>query len=65
MKNILNHADLDGRLNCFGEFDKTDKVCLTWCALNISCAIAKNEYFALQIIDDPFSSIFQQNRKIN
>jgi len=65
MKKKLSGEDIDGRLNCYGEFNKNDKICLTRCALNINCAIAKNEYFALQIVDDPFLSILHQDRKIN
>jgi len=33
---------LISRINCFGEFDRRDQVCLKRCALSILCAIAKN-----------------------
>ena len=54
----LAHEDLDGRLNCFGEFDETDHICLNSCALSINCAIAKNKFLGFQLMDDsglPFS----------
>ncbi|MFH1091468.1 MAG: hypothetical protein V1742_07850 [Pseudomonadota bacterium] len=57
MKKILTSEELEGRLNCFGEFDENDKICLKACALNINCAIAKNKYFNYPIMDDSISSI--------
>lgn len=54
----LNNEDLDGRLNCFGDFDKKDFVCLNKCALSINCAIAKNKFLNFQLLEDsplPFS----------
>lgn len=65
MKKLLSSEELDGRLNCFGEFDAKDKVCLRRCALSINCAIAKNEYFTLQIIDDSLSNAAQYENDFN
>jgi hypothetical protein len=48
----LSREDLDGRLNCFGEFDENDSICLKSCALNINCAIAKNKFLGFQLVDD-------------
>ena len=48
----LSREELDGRLNCFGEFDETDYICLKSCALNINCAIAKNKFLGFQLLDD-------------
>ena len=48
----LSREELDGRLNCFGEFDETDSICLKSCALNINCAIAKNKFLGFQLMDD-------------
>lgn len=44
--------DLDGRLNCFGEFEENDMICLKSCALNINCAIAKSKFLGFQLLDD-------------
>lgn len=57
MKKILTSEELEGRLNCFGEFEDNDQVCLKSCALNINCAIAKNRLFSYPIMDDSISSI--------
>jgi len=48
----LSRDELDGRLNCFGEFDENDSICLCSCALNINCAIAKNKFLGFQLLDD-------------
>lgn len=48
----LSREELDSRLNCFGEFDEADVICLKSCALNINCAIAKNKFLGFQLMDD-------------
>lgn len=58
MEKLLTSEELEGRINCFGEFDHDDKICLKTCAMNINCAIAKDEYFNFQFIDDNISSLF-------
>ena len=57
MKKFLTSEELEGRLNCFGEFDENDSICLKTCALSINCAIAKNKFFSYPIMDDSISSI--------
>jgi len=48
----MTREELDGRLNCFGEFDDGDSICLKSCALNINCAIAKSKFLGFQLLDD-------------
>lgn len=48
----LTREELDSRLNCFGEFDEADDICLKSCALNINCAIAKNKFLGFQLMED-------------
>jgi len=55
----LTEAEIEGRLNCFGEFDAKDRICMVHCALSISCAFAKNRYFTLQHFEDSLSSFIQ------
>ncbi len=57
MDRLLTDEEVEGRLNCFGDFDAEDEICLTRCALNISCAIAKNKYFSFQHGEDTISSV--------
>lgn len=59
MTALLNDVEVEGRLNCFGEFDTRDRICMHWCALSISCAIAKNRYFTLQNFEDSLTSFIQ------
>ena len=48
----ISREELDGRLNCFGEFEGRDPICLKSCALNINCAIAKSKFLGFQLLDD-------------
>lgn len=57
----ISREDLDGRLNCFGEFDETDNICLNSCALSINCAIAKNKFLSYQLMDDSGFPFGQDN----
>ena len=52
------HTDqaLDHFLECFGSFDADDKVCLNNCALNLRCAIAKDEHMRMELLEDLISS---------
>jgi hypothetical protein len=45
-------ADLDGRLDCFGEFNLQDAVCKNCCALAVNCAVTKVKYLSVQVLDD-------------
>ena len=57
MSVLLSNAEVEGRLNCFGEFDSKDRICMNHCALSIGCAIAKNSYFNLQNSLDSLPSL--------
>jgi hypothetical protein len=56
MPGLLSNAEVEGRLNCFGEFDPKDRICMNHCALSIGCAVAKNRYFALQTVEESFAN---------
>ncbi|GEM_PF-254700 len=56
---LVKPESLEGRLHCFGDFDPTDPICLKYCALNINCAIAKQEYSSFQVVDESISSFLQ------
>ncbi len=38
MSRMLSEEDLEGRMDCFGEFQASDEICLKYCGINISCA---------------------------
>ncbi len=48
--------DLDHFLGCFGSFDADNKVCLKNCALNLRCALAKDEHMRMELLEDLISS---------
>ncbi len=54
MKGLLLEDEVEGRLNCFGDFDQKDSICLKRCALNIGCAIAKSNYANINFPEDEF-----------
>ncbi|MBF0475011.1 MAG: hypothetical protein HQK57_06725 [Deltaproteobacteria bacterium] len=49
---VLAVYEVQGRLNCFGEFDNEDEICLQRCGLNINCALAKRRSEDIQLMDD-------------
>jgi len=59
---IIKSEALEGRLHCFGDFNPEDTICLKYCALNINCAIAKQDYFAFRVMDESIASFIQSNK---
>ena len=53
---------LANRLDCFGNFDPHDTICLKWCQLSIRCAITKNQYQELEVMEDFFDTILEHSR---
>ncbi len=43
MSKLLSQEDLEGRMDCFGEFEATDEICLKYCGVNIACASSNQE----------------------
>ncbi|BEQ14473.1 hypothetical protein FAK_15390 [Desulfoferula mesophila] len=43
---------MEDRIDCFGEFDRGDHVCLAHCGLSFECAAARERYQALQRHDE-------------
>lgn len=42
MSKLLSEKELEGRMDCFGEFECTDEICLSHCGVNIACAASSN-----------------------
>ncbi len=42
----------DSHLGCFGEFDIEDAVCRRLCALNLRCAIEKEDKIQMDLLED-------------
>lgn len=52
MKRLLTADQLHGRFDCFSHFNRGDRICLIYCALNIRCALAKRNWFDLEMTDE-------------
>lgn len=48
--------DLDRFLECFGSFNAEKNVCLKHCALSLRCAIEKDEYMRMELLEDLINS---------
>ena len=56
---LLNPTALRCELECFGHYDPHDSVCLTWCQLNIRCAIARDQYDQLETLEDFLDTVME------
>jgi hypothetical protein len=43
MAKLLTERELEDRMDCYGDFDVTDEICLKRCGINVSCASARQE----------------------
>lgn len=57
MARRLQPEDLEDRIDCFGEFDRGDAVCLLHCSLNFECAAARERMFDLQLHDESLEGL--------
>ncbi len=48
---------MEGRIDCFGEFDRSDVVCLSHCSLNFECAAAREQFQYLQLHDESLEGL--------
>ncbi len=51
-KKTIGRLYADHRIGCFGEFNATDPVCKTLCALRLRCAIERDQNVRLEILED-------------
>jgi hypothetical protein len=53
MKKIhLDKSLIAGHMGCFGEFDIEDPVCRTYCAVNLRCAIERDQNDRIEILQE-------------
>jgi hypothetical protein len=57
MKKLITAQQLHGRFDCFSQFNRTDTVCLKYCALNIRCALAKKQWFDMEMTEDYYPAL--------
>jgi len=54
MMNKKNNRSLklDDYVGCFGNFNRANSVCKKFCAVNIRCAIERDQNFRIELIED-------------
>lgn len=55
-KELVDKFSLDDHVGCFGNFNLQDTVCKKLCALNLSCAINRNQNIQTEILEDLLSN---------
>lgn len=51
-KKNVSALDLDDYLGCFGNFNRRNMICKKFCAVNIRCAIERDQNFRIELIED-------------
>ncbi|SMC24174.1 hypothetical protein SAMN02746041_01955 [Desulfacinum hydrothermale DSM 13146] len=41
MDRVFTAAEVEGKMDCYGAFNREDPICVAHCALNVHCAILK------------------------
>ncbi|MBC7360440.1 MAG: hypothetical protein H5U10_18075 [Desulfacinum sp.] len=41
MERVFTAAEVEGKMDCYGTFNREDSICVAHCALNVDCAILK------------------------
>jgi len=54
-KELMRSVLLSSYLGCFGSFDGNDAVCKKFCALNLRCAIEREQHARMALLDEPVS----------
>lgn len=57
MARRLEPQDLEDRIDCYGEFERTDPVCLAHCSLNFQCAAHRERIFDLKLRDESLDEV--------
>jgi hypothetical protein len=57
MQSPFTPQQLRGRFDCFSHFNRSDAICMKYCALNIRCALAKRQWFDLEMVEEYYPSV--------
>lgn len=57
MARRLQPEDMEKGIDCFGDFDRSDAVCLLHCSLNFECVAARERMFDLQLHDESLEAM--------
>jgi hypothetical protein len=61
MTKFLSVEELAGRMDCFGDFDAADEICLRHCGLNFACAGSFQEDEGSDWIEEGFFELPDAN----
>lgn len=55
-KELMDKISLDSHSGCFGNFRINDPICKKLCALNLRCAIERDEKVRMELFEELISS---------
>ena len=55
-KKNVNSLDLDDYLGCRGNYSRRDPICKKFCAVNLLCAIERDQNVRIELIEDLVTS---------
>jgi hypothetical protein len=55
-KNILADITSDEPLDCFGDFNKSDRLCAKYCILRLRCAIEQEQILRSVLLEELVAS---------
>lgn len=56
MENKKSRLDLDDYVGCFGNFNHRNPICKRFCAVNLRCAIERDQNVRIELIEDLVAS---------
>jgi len=55
-KEAVGSVIVDHHMGCFGEFNASDRMCRSRCALRLRCAIERDQNVRMEILEELVSS---------
>ena len=56
MKNLIDVVTSDELLDCFGDFNKQDRLCAKYCILRLRCAIEQEQILRSALLEELVAS---------
>jgi hypothetical protein len=56
MKNLIDIISSDELLDCFGDFNKSDRLCTKYCILRLRCAIEQEQNLRSALLEELVAS---------
>lgn len=55
-KASIQHFSIEHHVGCFGDYNRRDRVCVTYCALRLRCAIEREWNIRMEAIEELVAS---------